>query len=183
MRRFREAVDPELLDAFVKDDPDLETFARALHDPDYSRMSFVNLCKTFNVSLGKLQQVYTDGMRHMGLLRMAAQLPEVMANVAEDAKSKTITCQRCDGLKVVRLPVGSDELDRPCPACRGTGEISAPGDKHARDLVFESMKLTGQGGPLVAIQQNFTGGDDTMEAMFKTTQMITIGRKEEKEVD
>lgn len=181
VRRFRDNIDMDKLDLFLRDEPELQDFLAAMHDPAYGNLSFVTLCKKFNVSLGKLQSIYTDGMRHIGLLRMSTALPEVMADVAEDAKSRTVTCSRCDGLKVVRLPVGSEQLDRPCPACSGKGEIRTPGDKHARDLVFESMKLTGQAGPLVAIQQNFTGGDESMEAMFKTTQMITIGHKETKD--
>jgi len=101
-----------------------------------------------------------------------------MAHVAEDAKSKNVVCPRCDGMKIARTPDGSE---RSCPVCRGKGEIQTPGDKHARDIMFETMKLTSQSGPMVAIQQNFSGGDDSMEAMFKSTQQITIGKKESDE--
>ena len=57
------------------------------------------------------------------------------------------------------------------------------GDKHARDLVFESMKLTGQKSPLLAMQQNFvtTGGDmmldNNMEKLLSLSAALTMGRR------
>ena len=57
------------------------------------------------------------------------------------------------------------------------------GDKHARDLVFESMKLTGQKSPLVAMQQNFVSGggrdmmlDNNMEKLLTLSAALTMGR-------
>lgn len=175
-RRFAAEVNMELLESFLMEDPELESFARALRDPEYQEHSFISMCRRFSVSLSRLQTLYTDGMRHLGLLRMSTELPQVMADVAEDAKSRDIACPRCDGKMIIKSADG----DRPCHICKERGTVRIPGDKHARDLVFESMKLTAQSGPLVNINQNFKGGDDeNMASMFKMTQAITVGKKEE----
>lgn len=166
----------ELLESFLMEDPELEAFARALRDPEYQDQSFMVMCRRFAVPLSRLQALYTEGMRHLGLLRMSTELPQVMADVAEDAKSRDIPCPRCDGKMIIKTQEG----DSACHVCKATGTVRVPGDKHARDLVFESMKLTNQAGPLLAIQQNFRSQDDgNMAEMFKMTQAITVGKKEE----
>jgi hypothetical protein len=138
--------------------------------------------RKFNISLHEAQCLYTDHMRYQGLLRMSSQVPQVMADVAEDAKSRMRVCPRCDGEKVVESTRGNKRGRRVCPDCKGTGEVRVIGDKHARDLVFESMKLTGQKGPLVAINQDFGSRDvdptldPRMETLLKMSQAITMGR-------
>lgn len=179
-RRFSAEVDMESLQSFLLEDPEMEGFAKALQDPGYSKLSFVVLCRKFSIPLSKLQEIYTNGMRHLGLIRMSTALPEVMAGVAEDAKSRDVPCPRCDGRLVIKT--GIDGETRPCHVCHERGTVRVAGDKHARDLVFESMKLTNQNGPLVAIQQNFrSADDDNMASMFKKTQVITVGKAEESE--
>lgn len=178
-RRFASEVNMELLEAFLMEDAELETFARALKDPEYQDYSFIALCRRFAVSLSRLQSLYTDGMRHLGLLRMSTELPQVMADVAEDAKSRMVPCNRCDGIGVIKT--GGTEEDggaRECPVCKGGKTIRVTGDKHARDLMFESMKLTGQTSPLVSINQTFKGDDDGMAALFRVAQNVTLGDRE-----
>jgi len=153
-------------------------FLQALSDPAYASCSFPTLLRKFNISLHETQTVYTDHMRHMGLLRMSNQLPQVMADVTEDARSHMRACPRCDGEKVMVSTRGNKTSRKQCPECKGTGEVRVIGDRHARDLVFESMKLTRQReGPLVAIQQNI--GESTlstrMEDLLKQTQKIVMG--------
>src|SRR5262249_7412961 len=136
-----------------------------------------------NISLHEAQTIYTDHMRHMALLQMCSQLPQVIADVTEDAKSHMHACPRCDGEKVVVSTRGNQKARKKCPECRGTGEVRMIGDKHARDLVFESMKLTGQKSPLVAMQQNFVSGgrdmmlDNNMEKLLTLSAALTMGRR------
>lgn len=166
----------EKLQLFLAEDPSMESFLKALNDPGYQGSGFVTICRQFNVSLGKLQNIYSDGMRHIGLLRMSTHLPQIMEHVAEDAKSRDVPCPRCDGTLIIKDPNG----DKPCHVCKERGTVRIPGDKHARDLVFESMKLTNQNGPMVAIQNNVISSDDSNIAeMFKKTQMITVGNRNE----
>jgi hypothetical protein len=76
---------------------------------------------------------------------------------------------------------GTDGEDKTCPECRGVKTQRKIGDKHARDLIYESMGLTAQKGPLVAIQNNQFAGvgsgglNSSMEDMLRTTQTITMG--------
>src|SRR5262249_9808603 len=149
----------------------------------YARCSFPTLLRKFNISLHEAQTLYTDHVRHMALLQMCSQLPEVIADVAEDAKSHMRACPRCDGEKVVVSTRGNTKARKKCPECRGTGEVRMIGDKHARDLVFESMKLTGQKSPLVTMEQNFVSGggdmmlDHNMERLLSLSAALTMGRR------
>lgn len=185
MRRFRENIDPDKLELFLGENEKYQLFLHALHDPTHAHLTFATICRKFSISLHELQTLYTDGMRHLGLLEMAANLPQVMVDVSEDAKSRMEHCPRCDGEGVVWFGSEANRQSKSCPQCRGTKEVRVSGDKHARDLVFESMKLTAQKGPLVAIQQNFGGGDGLdarMEGMLKMTQQITVGERKEEVV-
>lgn len=183
-RRFWSNIDREQLELALSSVPDkYDAFLNALHDPTLMRASTPTLMRKFNISLHELQLLYTDHMRQLGLLKMSSDLPQVMSDVADDAKNKLILCPRCEGTKVVESTKGKKKIQRTCPSCEGVGRVLAQGDKHARDLMFESMKLTKLGGPLVAIQQNFGDNsnlDSKMESQLKLTQSIIMGdRKEE----
>jgi hypothetical protein len=201
MKRFRENTDPEKLELFLGENEKYLPFIAALHDPLYANYSFAAVCRKYNISLHELQSLYTDGMRHLGLLEMAANLPQVMVDVSENAKNRLILCPRCDGRKTITETLEFDESGKPskvetrtCPLCEGIGKVNQIGDKHSQDLMFESMKLTGQKGGGLVIQQNFGNGaggagldDPRMEGMLKLTQMVSLGapgvRKEEKVVE
>lgn len=176
MKRFEEHVDRENLLEFLADNEGsgekFRMMAAMMLDPAYARMRLATIARKCRISLAELQQVYTDGMRHIGMLQMATALPQVMADVAEDALSKTQVCPRCDGL-------AATDSDVDCPICEGKGQIRVAGDKHARDLVFEAMKLTKNGGPLVAVTQNFgrSAAEEKMESMLKMTQTIVMGKE------
>ena len=177
--RFWHNIDRDAFEFALSDNDKYATFLRALHDPNYSRCSFPKLLRKFNISLHEAQCLYTDHMRHLGLLRMSNHLPQIMEDVAVDALSHMQACPRCDGEKVVESMRGDRKIRRMCPGCKGSGEVRVIGDKHARELVFESMKLIRQReGPLVAIQQNFDAGDglnESLETLLKRTQAITMG--------
>jgi len=51
------------------------------------------------------------------------------------------------------------------------------GDKAARDLVFESIGLTGKTSPTVAIQQNF-GLDSELGDVLQMSQKVITGGSE-----
>jgi hypothetical protein len=173
--RFWNSIDRDDFESALSGDDKYTTFLQALHDPNYGRCSFPALLRKFNISLHEAQTLYTDHMRHMGLLAMSSQLPAIMADVAEDAKDRMESCPRCDGLKTISY---QQTETRECPTCKGSGEIRRIGNEHARDLVFESMKLIRQRGPLVAIAQNIgaDGLDSRMESILKLTRAITMDR-------
>jgi hypothetical protein len=184
--RFWDNIDREQFELALTSNDKYDAFLRALHDPHYSRCSFPTLLRKFNISLHEAQSIYTDQMRHMGLLAMSSQLPEIMADVAEDARTHVQSCPRCDGDKFVASTGDDRRVPKPCPNCTGSGTVRVIGDKHARDLVFESMKLTRQRGPLVAIQQNIgvagDGLDARLESVLKMTQAIVMGERSDRHV-
>ena len=174
-RRFWNNIDRDAFELALSGNDKYATFVQALHDPNYSRCSFPALLRKFNISLHEAQSLYTDYHRQLMLLRIATGAPQVAADVVEDAKSKMETCPRCDGERVVESTRGNRKIRKACPDCKGTGEVRVIGDRHARDLVFETMKLTKQPGPLVAINQSIgTAGalDSKFEDMMKLTQAI-----------
>lgn len=194
INRFRESIDLESLEMFMGPSEKYAGFIAALHDPKNAKYSFALLMRKHDMTLHELQTLYTDGQRHIGLLNIASRLPQVMEDVGEDALSKYVLCARCDGRKILVDIIERDEKtgkptkteERECPVCEGVGKVRESGDKHARDLMFESMKLTKQSGPLVGIVQNFGAGnaglDGKMEDMLKLTQTIVVGEKKDERV-
>src|SRR5262249_54281794 len=90
--RFWDTIDREQFELALSDhdkNDKYATFLQALSDPTYARCSFPTLLRKFNISLHEAQSIYTDHMRHMALLQMSSQLPEVIADVTEDAR---VTC-------------------------------------------------------------------------------------------
>src|SRR5215470_15071806 len=184
--RFWDTIDRDQFELALSDHDKNDKYAaflQALSDPTYARCSFPTLLRKFNISLHEAQTIYTDHMRHMALLQMCSQLPQVVADVTEDAKSHMHACPRCDGEKVVVSTRRNKTVSKKCPECKGTGEVRIIGDKYARDLVFESLKLTGQKNPLVAMQQNFVSGgrdmmlDNNMEKLLSLSAALTMGRR------
>jgi hypothetical protein len=169
LKRIGETLDLADLEVFLRDEPDpkLHDFMDALKDPAFAELSFVEVARRYQVRVADIERIYTQGMRHLGLMAMARELPAVMAEVAGDARTEVLTCPRCVGAKVVVL---KKQGEVPCPVCDGAGTIRKIGNTHARDLVFESMKLTGQKAPMVAIQNTnvvTVDKDIRMESLFK----------------
>jgi rubrerythrin len=174
-RRFSEAIQKRNLQFFIeeKDDPRFLTLFGMLADPAYERYSFYRLLKKAQISLGEIHQVYFEGQRHLGLMAVAEALPQIMADVARDAQNSLQPCPRCDSTGMVI----HENKKRTCPLCQGAKEISRMGDRHARDLVFETAKLTHQSQNIVAVQTNVHIGDDRLESMLKRTRSIILPDK------
>ena len=68
-----------------------------------------------------------------GIIEMSRVAPEIMADVAEDARSRMETCKGCQGEGTVNT--------RRCPQCEGEGLTRVPGDYRARKLIFQALRL------------------------------------------
>lgn len=193
--RFFDSVDVDRLHLFMTEPAHLDPatgkskyddYLRSFADPAYNRLSHFTRMRKFGISVSELHQIYLDGQRHIGLLNLANRLPQVIDDTAADAESRLANCPRCDGETTVESTRGKQKIMRTCPECEGEGKVKVAGDKHARDLVFESAKLIKQSGPLVAIQNNVqtnvsSGLDSRLEDLMKLTQSITVGAKEVRE--
>ena len=141
-------------------------------------LKFLSACMKAEVTLNQLQDLYSNYQRIAGVMRMSQHIPQVFEDVAIDAKSKMASCPRCDGYGEIEdlsaeKREGEDPPTRKCPTCKGAKEVRVPGDKLARELVFESLEMTGKKGPSVAIQQNF-GQPSSIEATIAMTQKLLV---------
>ena len=169
MDNFWQDCDRDAVQSYMADDPRFAKLLTMMADPLKSNRRFSWLCESAGVGLKDVCDLYMDRQRRSGMMRLAGRLPEVMADVGEDALSHKTVCHSCEG---GRLEDGSE-----CGDCRGTGIRRTPGDAQARDLLFETFKFTNQKGPLIAMQQNFTNepSSERLEDLFKMTRQITQG--------
>lgn len=174
MRRFIENVDEGEFKTALEgqSDPKFTLFLAARADPAYRDESFASLCKKFGITLQDVDELWRNHQLHHGMIQMMNHVPQILRDVAEDSKSTTQMCPKCEGLKTVAD--GEPPIIRTCPLCKGAGEMRRPGDKASRELVFESIGLTGRKGPMVAIQQNF-GLDSGLEDLLMNTQRVVSG--------
>src|SRR5215831_14223353 len=122
-----------------------------LHDDAYRNTSPGTLCRRFGISLRDLVDVWREYNRLMGLMYAATHLPQIVADVVHNARSRDVVRPRCDGLKNVR---DGEAETRTCPVCQGEGSVRIPGNAHARVLVFETLGLLGRKAPAIRIEQN-----------------------------
>jgi hypothetical protein len=162
---------------YMETDDRFAKLLKMMADPAKAGKRFAHLCRSAGLSLKDVCDLYIDRQRQSGFMRLAGSLPEVMADVGEDAKSKKTPCRACEGSGV------APDTDIPCAECGATGVVRTPGNAQARDLVFETFKFTGQRGPLVAFQQNINNesSSERIEDLFKMTRVIAVGAESKKE--
>lgn len=193
-KRFWENIEREELEFALNQIPDDRylKFLSDLHNPVMARLTFSKILKNNKITLHEVQMIYTDHMRHMLLLRMSNKAPQLGSDVADDSLSQLILCPRCDGKKILIEVLERDDkgkilktVDRDCPLCEKLGKIKVPGDKHARDLMYESLGLINVKGPLINSTHNnlnlsLSGPNpnSSVESLLKLTQSITTRRPE-----
>ena len=118
----------------------------ALHDDAYRHTSPGTLCRRFGISLQDLVDVWREYNSLLGQMYMATHLPQIMADVTNNAKNRDVVCPRCDGLKNVR---NGARRNREFVVCTGDGRVTVPGDPHAIELVLQTM------GMIACNQQQF----------------------------
>jgi len=98
--RIEENVDLETIRGFLEASPANDRYDQLLilmQDPAYIGETFRRLCRRANVSFSELQELYTNGMRHLALLKVSNAMPDWMVDILVDAQSTMETCPRCDG--------------------------------------------------------------------------------------
>ncbi len=143
-----------------------KTLRALMFDVRYRHLSFAAKCRQSRVTLTDLNNIWKDYNLQKGMIRMATHTPQVMEDVAVDAKSRIVACVKCQGLGVI-----GEAGNQPCPDCFGEGKIRVAGDSESRKLMFETMGLAGKKGPMVAIQQNF-GSGESLESLVGTAQKL-----------
>lgn len=192
MRRFISNIDEDAFHLALAEapDPKFRTFLNARLDPHFRNMTFAQMCRNFGISLAEMDDLYRKSQIHLGMIRSSNHIPQLIEDIAIDAKSKQAYCTRCDGTGTVspadeRSPVGGDREDRPaavrvCPMCHGAKEVRIPGDKSARDLVYESYGLIGKGGVQFNNQIHLSL-DAELGDLLATSQKVLAGTVKEEE--
>lgn len=148
----------------------------ALMTADYSSYThpplLVTLCKKAGVTMQDIMNLMKDHAVAEGTVKMMLSLPQVMEDVGEDAKTRKRTCTVCRGVGEIEVcdsegkPTGDMQT---CLNCEGTGKVREIGDKHSRELMFETAELTNKPrGPL--INQNFDLRDTQLKQVLMATQ-------------
>jgi hypothetical protein len=134
-------------------------------DPVFDRTSFATLCDKFNVSYVQVAKAYKELKHSEGLLRAADHLPEIMEQVAQDAKGKTQACPKCNG---------KTEEGKVCPACSGSGTVYVAAEVERLRLLFDMVEPR-QKGPSVNIDLRNTDKTEKLSDLYATVDGIVEG--------
>jgi hypothetical protein len=172
------------------EDPRYKEFLERLMMPKYAKVSLATIAKGCNITLRDFNNWSSKAANQIALAKAQFGSVKITADMVEDAKTKTILCARCDGLKFVPAPPGlpDDVLGykmveeatatqpakyiRDCPNCCAEGTVKKPGDQHARDKVLDMAGLIKK-GPAIAIIQNLGGASHSSAVDDLTTLDIT----------
>ena len=102
-------------------------------DPAYSRFTLAKLCERVGLTSIDLLDAFRNFQLLRGIVEMSRVVPEIMADVAEDARSRMGICKGCQGEGTVNT--------RRCPQCEGEGVTRVPGDHRSRKLLFQTLGL------------------------------------------
>jgi hypothetical protein len=153
-------------------DPKFKEFLNRILEYRYRNYSYVALAKQCAIGLAEFSAFWRKACTHRAIAVAQSRAPEIVDHMANDARTRTVACERCDGLGWVAappdLPVstpgyrllagGNDpKWIRDCPMGCNNGKVNRPGDSHARDRILEISGLVKKGGAAVQIVQNFSG--------------------------
>ena len=149
----------------MSEDPRFNLLLEQILDPANTGINYVVMARRANVTLAEMHNFWKEYNHHRGMIRMVGHMPDVMEDIAKDARSTVENCPSCHG--------AGEKDGIPCKRCNQTGEVRLPGDNNSRQLLFEALGYK-QKGPLVAIQQNFDSGS-LVEQTSKEIQKILQG--------
>jgi hypothetical protein len=159
-RRLEKSLSREELQLAVAASPNEKAELLLLHmtDPALRTMSLPTMAKRCGLRYADVLKLIRDYRLDQGLLKMTEHVPRVMEDIAVDAQSQVVKCPSCSGMgelwKYDKEENPIEGSNKVCVTCDGTGKLRKIGDADARKLMFETLKLTGQRGPLVAQQFN-----------------------------
>lgn len=138
-------------------------FLDRLGKPQHRTWSLATIAKSCDISLPQFHQFWQDAQKNIAMARAQNALPTLISDLAADARTRMVSCSRCDGYGQVSDHNSKLEDDQPpplktCPQCKGKGEQREIGNAHARDKLLEVTGMVKKGGgAAVQITQNFGG--------------------------
>jgi hypothetical protein len=142
-------------------------FLDRLGQPGYHRYSLAAVARTCDLSLPEFHELWYRAQIQRALSRAVDAMPEIIEDIAYNAISKDVSCNRCDGLGRIDL---ERQKRRVCPACKGKGSVRKPGDAHAIDTLIQVAGFGKKGVPPVQI----TFGEASMESAVDRLNKITF---------
>ncbi|HWV46546.1 MAG TPA: hypothetical protein VN039_11100 [Nitrospira sp.] len=158
---------------------------------EWKGVAMTTIMEKLQITYGQLAGEYKELQRSQGFIRAAQHLPEIMEQVAIDAKHSATKCETCAGsgeivvydhaaIEKARSVVGENTANGfvsdpemvklaegrgKCAICGGRGEVVRLADPEKVKLVFDTFGLTGKGGG-VAVNldlRKLDGADDLGE--------------------
>jgi hypothetical protein len=151
-------------------DKRFQAFLERIMDGRYKRTSLPTIAKACNIGLAEFNHWWNKESTQRSIAIAQQKSIAITSDMADDAMSIEVVCDRCDGMAFVAAPEGlpKDTLGyrqmkagneivwvRTCPVCKG-GKVRRPGDSHARDRVLEISGLLKKGGG-VSVNVNYGG--------------------------
>lgn len=136
----------------------MERLLGAIADPANDTVSLAKVCAAHDVGLSRLLEVFkAAALAHSQLkatLRIAEALPEVAAQVMEDALRGQRLCPDCLGAKLRPDPTAeAPNRTTPCDRCKGHGEIVYTPEHEVQKTALKMGKLLEGGGMKIAVNQ------------------------------
>jgi hypothetical protein len=131
----------------LSDKPAIQALAQDAMNPLFKRTSFASLAERHALNIHMLSDEFKAIMRSDGLMRAAQHLPEIIEQVAVDAKSRDQRCSVCNGTGEITSTIGKRK-SRKCVTCDGRGTKYVLGDIDRLKLLFETFGLSGKSGGL-----------------------------------
>lgn len=130
-------------------------FLRLLSEPQCRHYALATIAKKCDISLPEWGDFWRKAQTQRALAIATNAIPALTIDMTIDAQSRTVVCERCDGLGEVEHGEGKF---RPCPNCEGKGTTRKVGDMHSREKLLEMSGLINKkGSAAVVINQNFGG--------------------------
>jgi hypothetical protein len=172
-------IDRENLKAALADSesPKLQKFLAALAGTRYRGWNIGTVARKFSITPNELTTIWRDHNLAKGMATIIAGIPEIAADVVEDARSIKVICPQCDGWRFVPVPEHLQEKFSArvveCPNCDGTGMVRKPGSDVDRQRMWEAAGLARKGNG-VGVQVNvnagqFQGVESVIEELERTT--------------
>ena len=165
----------------LSDKPAIQALASDAMNPIFKRTSFAALAERHALNIHMLSDEFKAIMRSDGLMRAAQHLPEIIEQVAVDAKSRDVKCKACKGagtvVRVVKGEEGEPDIEErdPCDKCDGKGTVYQLGDADRLKMIFETFGLTGKGGGVNILNLTKVGGSESMSELSESIAPLLEG--------
>ena len=144
------------------------------NDPDSIRTSLAVLAERHGLNFHSISDEYTRLRKAEGFIRAAHHIPEIMEQVATDAKNRWEECPACKGLGEIDSKDGIVK----CPA-RGCvdGRVYVQASVDHLKLMFDTFGLTGKsgGGVNVNLDLRDTGRSESLGELAQSLGPILEG--------